>query len=180
MGVDGYSHSTLVDCVYMARYIGKKDGLIIGCLVLSILMLSRFMRFTLLNYKKAFRGCDPWGCGSFGSSRGSHSHRGLDFAVEPNENIYAPFPCKVVRHGYPYAGDYEYRLIEIQGTGGYSDYKAKIMYIKDFPAVGSVFNEKEVLCKADDITKKYSSSMTNHVHFELYAKGSLINPEIFF
>ncbi len=138
------------------------------------------MRFTLLNFKRAFRECDAWGCGHFGASRGTHTHRGLDFAVEPNENIYAPFPCKVIRHGYPYANDLEYRLIEIQGTGAYKDYKAKLMYVKDLPEVGSLFNEKDVICKADNISKKYSSSMVNHVHFELYAKGSLINPEIFF
>lgn len=165
--------------VHLSRHIGTKEKVVGGLLLLLIFYLSRFMKFSMLNFGSSLRGCDAWGCGSFGASRGGHKHRGLDFKVEPDENIHAPFPCEVIRHGYPYP-DKSYRLIEIRGLDGYRDYTAKIMYVKDLPAVGSTFLDKQVICKADHISKRYDSQMVNHVHFELYAKGKLINPEIFF
>ncbi len=141
---------------------------------------TRLMRFSAINFKQGLRGCDPWGCGNFGASRGGHTHKGIDFSIPEGGAVYAPFPCKVIRHGWPYANDSRYRLIEIQGVGGYSQYTAKLMYVKDLPAVGSVFHEKQKMCVADNISQKYDSRMTNHVHFELYQNGQLLNPEIFF
>lgn len=164
----------------MARYIGAKESLIVSVITLLVLLLSRFMRFSAINYKQGLRGCDAWGCGDFGASRGNRKHKGLDFFIPKGNPVYAPFPCEVIRLGYPYADDLSYRLVEVQGIGGYSDYKAKIMYVTNLPAVGTVFHEKQQICVADDLARKYDARMTNHVHFELYANGELVNPEIFF
>ncbi|WP_176465503.1 M23 family metallopeptidase [Croceivirga radicis] len=133
------------------------------------------MKFTLLNKIKAFRGCDNWGCGSFGASRGEHKHKGIDFAMAENDVVLAPFPCEIIRHGYAYS-DLSYKLIEIRGLRSYSDYTAKIMYIKDFAPVGTIINEGQKIALADNIAARYSTTMTNHVHFELYLRGKLIDP----
>lgn len=180
MGVDVGSRPAICDMVYIPRHTRIKENLIIGGIVLLILSISRFMKFSMLNYKQGLRGCDAWGCGHFNAPRGEKKHRGLDFKIAVGDSVYAPFPCKVIRHGHPYSDDLTFRLIEIQGLDGYSDYTAKIMYVKDLPKVGSQFSAKSKLCVADDLSRRYESGMTNHVHFELYAKGVLINPEIYF
>ncbi len=166
--------------VYMARHTGKQKGFIIGIVLLLIYLIYRYMRFSAINYKQGLRGCDAWGCGSFGSSRGSLSHRGLDFDIPHGGDVFAPFPCKVVRHGYPYSDDLSFRLIEVVGIGAYKEYRAKLMYVTELPPVGSVFHEKQKMCVADNITRRYDDRMVNHVHFELYANDELVNPEIFF
>ncbi|MGX1930203.1 hypothetical protein [Flagellimonas sp. 2504JD4-2] len=138
------------------------------------------MRFSMLNFKQGLRLCDAWGCGHFGANRSHGKHKGMDFKIVPDGAVYAPFPCKVIRHGFPYSDDLSYRLIEVRGLDGYEDYTAKLMYVKDLPVVGSTFDEKEKMCVADDLSRKFDERMVNHVHFELYANGELVNPEIYF
>ncbi len=166
--------------VRLSRHFGIKENVIIGGLVLLILSMSRFMKFSMLNYHQGLRISDVWGEGHFGASRGSRKHKGLDFKIKSGDPVYAPFPCKVIRHGFPYSDDSSYRLIEVQGIAGYRDYTAKIMYVIDLPAIGSQFEAKQKICNADDLSRRYDVHMTNHVHFELYANGKLINPEIYF
>ncbi|WP_417443755.1 peptidoglycan DD-metalloendopeptidase family protein [Joostella sp.] len=136
--------------------------------------------FTSINGTGLLRKCDPKGCGNFGASRGNHTHRGIDFHVIPNQQIKAPFPCTVNRYGYPYSDDSSYKLIEIVGTGAYSNYRAKIMYINTFLSIGDKIDKGDLLCTADDITQKYGSEMTPHVHFELYVNNELVNPTNYF
>ncbi|MEQ8220322.1 MAG: hypothetical protein RH981_18955 [Arenibacter sp.] len=138
--------------------------------------MSKLLKFSAINQDGKIRDCDGFGCGHFGASRGTRTHKGLDFAFAVGGAVLAPFPCKVTRHGYPYADDLTYRLVECVGLGAYSDYRFKVMYVKELPTIGREFKEGEILCKADDISSKYGSSMTNHVHFELYIKNELVNP----
>lgn len=180
MGLDVSSDPTICDMVHLSRHTGIKENLILTGIILLLMSMSRFMKFSMLNYKQGLRGCDAWGCGNYNAPRGNHKHKGLDFKIAPNGVVYAPFPCKVIRHGFPYSDDYSFKLIEIQGLDGYKDYTAKLMYVKDLPELGTIFKEKQEICKADDLSRRYDSKMTNHVHFELYAKGVLLNPEIFF
>lgn len=180
MGVDVRGNSAFVNHSDMARHFREKDGLIVGALILLILSISRFMRFFSVNGSGKLRDCDFWGCGHFHAPRGNRKHNGLDFSIDALDAVYAPFPCKVIRHGYPYSDDLSYKLLEIKGVGGYSDYSAKIMYVKDLPNLGDIFKEGQKMCVADDLVRRYDSKMINHVHFELYIKGKLVNPENYF
>lgn len=137
-------------------------------------------RFFAVNSTNKLRKCDAFGCGHFGASRngGTRTHKGIDFIATENQSIYAPFDCKIVRYGQPYADDSKYKLVEIESLDGV--YKAKIMYIKKIHEVGTKIKRGETLVYADNISKKYGSNMTNHVHFELYKNGTLTNPTSFF
>ncbi|MCB9033509.1 MAG: M23 family metallopeptidase [Chitinophagales bacterium] len=137
-------------------------------------------RFFAVNSTNKLRECDAFGCGHFGASRsgGTRTHKGIDFVATENQSIYAPFECKIIRYGQPYADDSKYKLVEIESTDGV--YKAKIMYIKALYSVGKVVKRGELLVNADNISKKYGASMTNHVHFELYKNGILVNPTNYF
>lgn len=136
--------------------------------------------FSSLNKDNTLRNCDAYGCGHFGASRGTRKHNGIDFKVHENEAIKAPFDCTILRYGYPYANDVTQQLIEIKGLGIYSEYTAKIMYIKPVHPFGTNIPKGDTLCTAGNIASKHGNAMTNHVHFELYKNGVLINPEPFF
>ena len=142
--------------------------------------MTKSNKFNSINSDNQFRNCDAWGCGHFGASRGAREHKGIDFKVYENEPIKAPFDCEIIRYGYPYSDNLNYRLIEIKGLNNFSDYTAKIMYIKKIHNIGTIITKGNTICKADDISKKFDNRMTNHVHFELYKNGKLVNPEPFF
>lgn len=117
---------------------------------------------------------DPWGDGTFMASRGTRRHRGIDLVTVAGQDVYAPFDCVVGRHGYAYA-DLSYRLVEIRATGDLT-YTAKIMYVTDMVPVGTKVKRGEVLAKAADITARFDARMINHIHFELYQHGKVIDP----
>lgn len=122
------------------------------------------------------RGCDQnWGCGSFGASRGTRAHNGLDIKTTVGQQILSPISGKVTRFPFPYGGDLSYTGIEIVN----SQYKVKIFYMKPSVAVNSEVTKGQVIGTAQNISAKYSSTMTNHIHLEVYnAKtGALLNPE---
>ncbi|MDP2687517.1 MAG: peptidoglycan DD-metalloendopeptidase family protein [Aequorivita sp.] len=136
--------------------------------------------FGAINADNSIRKCDASGCGHFGASRGERGHNGVDFIVTEGQAIKVPFDCKVTRHGYPYAGDTNYELVEIQGMNGFEAFKAKIMYVKNIKPVGTLLKKGEAVCEAANIAKRYSKPMTIHVHFELYLNGVLVDPTPFF
>lgn len=125
------------------------------------------------------RGCDQnWGCGSFGASRGTRTHNGLDIKTAVGQQILSPISGKVTRFPFPYGGDLNYTGIEIINK----DFKVKIFYMKPSVAVNSEVTKGQVIGTAQNISAKYSSTMTNHIHVEVYnAKtGALLNPETLF
>ena len=124
------------------------------------------------------RGCDQnWGCGSFGASRsgGTRTHNGLDIKTTVGQQILSPISGKVTRFPFPYGGDLNYTGIEIINE----DYKVKIFYMKPSVVVNSEVTKGQVIGTAQNISAKYSSTMTNHIHLEVYnAKtNALLNPE---
>jgi len=136
--------------------------------------------FGSLTVSKITRPCDPLGCGYFGAARGVNEHKGIDFIVYENQGIKAPFDCRITRYGFPYLNDPRYRLVEIQGLKRFSDYTAKIFYIKISHPIGTTISKGSTICLADDISIKFDSRMQNHIHFELYKNGILIDPTPYF
>lgn len=133
-------------------------------------------KFTAINGNKGQRACDMQGCGHYGAGRGGRDHKGVDIITVENQELKAPFTCKIIRYGYA-ASDLVHQLVEIESLEPeLSGITSKIMYIKPSFPVGSVVYRGHTLCLADDIKKKYGSSMTNHAHIEVYKNGKNVDP----
>lgn len=132
--------------------------------------------FSKITDNQKLRDCDPFGCGSFGASRGTRSHAGIDIVSFPNQSILSPITGTVTRFPYPYGGDLSYTGIEIIN----SDYKIKMFYVSPVVAIGSNVSAGQVVAKSQNISAKYGAGMTNHVHLEVYIKSGsnwvLIDP----
>jgi murein DD-endopeptidase MepM/ murein hydrolase activator NlpD len=147
-----------------------------------------FLTYLIMGTNKAFgkvtednirRGCDQnWGCGSFGANRGTRKHNGLDIKTTVGQNILSPISGKVTRFPFPYGSDLTYTGIEIVND----QYKVKIFYMKASVSANTNVVKGQVIGKAQNIAAKYSSTMTNHIHVEVYDKktNALINPETLF
>jgi len=130
------------------------------------------------------RGIDAWGDGSFGASRGSRTHKGIDLLSEPGEAIYSPVKGQVTKHGYPYApkpGDkITYRYVEITD---YSGFRHRVFYLDPSVGHGLHVDTNTIIGIAQDIAGKYSTPdkvMGNHVHYEIFdPNGNVVDPEEF-
>ncbi len=129
--------------------------------------------FANITNNQKIRGCDPFGCGSFGASRGDRDHKGIDIIALPNQQIKSPISGVVTRFPFPYSGDLSYTGIEIKNK----DYTIKIFYLTPTVTAGVTVKAGQVIGVAQNIAAKYGSTMTNHVHFEVYnSLGKLIDP----
>lgn len=129
--------------------------------------------FANITLNQKIRGCDPFGCGSFGATRTGHSHSGVDVVATPGQKIFSPISGKVTRFPFPYSGDLNYTGIEIKNK----DYTIKIFYLTPTVSAGLTVKAGQVIGIAQNIASKYGSTMTNHVHFEVYnSLGKLIDP----
>lgn len=139
-------------------------------------MSSKKAFANVVSGSQIIRGCDALGCGYFGASRGTRKHGGIDVVVKKGDNVLSPITGKVTRHGFPYAGDTKYQLIEVVN----STYKVKLMYCEPITPVGTSVVAGQVIAKAQDISEKHGSAMTPHVHVEVYENKNgnwqLINP----
>lgn len=168
--------------------------LILGLLFVYLLLRFLRKRFAVLrtilgetsNFIKLYklRGADDYGSGAFGAPRSNHrTHNGLDLYMQSGDPVKAPFDCRIVRQGLAYAGNNEYRLIEVEGVNKFKGYKAKLMYVQTIQLVldsRQIFKQGSTVGWAQDISKKYQRNgkvMRNHIHFELRKDGNLINPE---
>lgn len=154
----------------------KSYWYIAGAIFITYLIMGTNKAFGKVTADNIRRGCDQnWGCGSFGASRGTRTHNGLDIKTTVGQQILSPISGKVTRFPFPYGGDLSYTGIEIIN----SQYKVKIFYMKPSVAVNSEVTKGQVIGTAQNISAKYSSTMTNHIHLEVYnAKtGALLNPE---
>lgn len=149
--------------------------------MLLLILILGFMFFLVKNFLKlyhlsglSFRGTDAWGSGDFGASRNGHHHQGLDLKVYGGMPIRAPFSGKI-RVGYPYNDTAFYKLVEISDNIR----KVKIMYVKPNLSNGDRVKKGDIIGYAQEINKRYSSSMINHIHVEYRILGRLVNPALY-
>jgi murein DD-endopeptidase MepM/ murein hydrolase activator NlpD len=154
----------------------KKPLIILGTLSLLYLMTTSKALAKVTKTNK-IRGCDPKGCGYFGASRGDRDHAGIDIITFTGESIFSPITGKVTRHPIPYANDNRYNGIEIVN----SQYKIKMFYLKPIAQIGNQVIAGQAIGTAQNLALKFGTSMTNHVHVEMYdSKNNLIDPTPFF
>ena len=129
--------------------------------------------FANITLNQKIRGCDPFGCGSFGAPRGTRSHAGIDVVATAGQKILSPINGTVTRFPFPYSGDLNYTGIEIKNDS----YRVKIFYLQPTVTAGTTVKQGQQIGIAQNIASKYGTAMTNHVHIEVYnSKGELIDP----
>ncbi len=109
------------------------------------------------------RNRDKYGAGYFGASRGKRTHNGVDFVVQPHQNVCAFQRGTVTKLGYPYANHLEYRYVEVTDARGY---RCRYFYCSPILAVGDVVDRGGVVGIAQDLSKLYPG-ITPHFHFEV-------------
>lgn len=143
----------------------------VTAIVIAIYLMSSNKAYATPTEKGLTRKCDAKGCGYYGAPRGSRKHVGIDFVTDVGEKVFAPVSGKVTRHLYA-ASDLVHKGIEIV-TG---NEKHQIFYIKPTVSPGSYVKKGQVIGTADDLSKKYGSAMTNHVHHEIEINNKFIDP----
>lgn len=120
---------------------------------------------------------DPSGNGHFGSRRTDHTHQGTDLLVTLGELVFSPVDGRVVRFGFPYAGDPSYRLIELEGDG----LLVKLMYVLPLVGLkpGDPVSNGQAVGYAQAVSLKYGAPMRDHIHVEVrrVVGAELVNPE---
>lgn len=121
---------------------------------------------------------DDFGSGEFGASRGSRTHRGIDYMCDPGAIVASPVTGEVTKLGYPYGDDLSYRYVEVTTEVGA---RHRMFYCEPGVKVGDLVASGDPLGAAQDIAKRYntdSKKMNNHVHYEIKAvHGAFVNPE---
>lgn len=142
--------------------------IIASAATIFILMTTKAKAFAKPTAKGIIRGCDASGCGAFGSGRGARLHEGEDYTVSPGESIFSPISGNVIRYPFPYGGDLSYTGILIENAR----HSVKIFYMAPSAPIGSAVSAGQLIGTAQNISAKYSSPMTNHIHVELRDKAS--------
>ncbi len=143
--------------------------------LLIFLVLRKLFVVDSLVRRAEIRTNDPTGDGNYLASRNGQkgAHKGVDIVVNEGDAIYAPFSGQITRYPYPYPGDKNYTGIELVGTS----HKLKVFYVRPLVKIGERVRKGQKIATAQDISKKYSSAMKNHIHAEIYNKsGTNIDP----
>ena len=125
--------------------------------------------------KQEYRGCDVFGCGHFGASRGTRKHIGLDLKATKGDCVYSPIKGKVTKLGYAYSDDLSFRYVEIKGDS----YLVRVFYIHPSVRLGEDVTEKTLIGVAQTLGERYKG-ITDHVHVEVRRGVKLLDPEQFF
>jgi len=121
---------------------------------------------------------DSQGDGFFGASRGRRRHNGIDILVSSGSAVYCPIEGVMFRMAYPYGtsrGNGQWEGCVIVGVGDYQGYEVKIFYMRPF-VMGDYLFPGDIIGVAQDISRKYSPSMMDHLHVEVRRNGVLLDP----
>lgn len=115
----------------------------------------------------AMRSIDSYGSGAFGSLRdgGKRKHEGVDYVAAPGHITTAPIAGTVARIGYAYKKDTRLKYVEIDNTE--TGYSARVLYVDPTIVVGQTLVAGEAIGVVQDLSVKYPSGITNHVHVEI-------------
>ena len=118
---------------------------------------------------------DDQGLGHYGAPRGSRTHRGIDYVVEPGAEVLSPCDGKVIKHGFCYPAPWDkYRYIEIEGVHGH---RYRLFYVEPISHPHEMVKKGQRVARAMDISEKYPG-MTPNVHFEIKTpEGDYIDPD---
>ncbi|XP_028390597.1 myeloid protein 1-like [Dendronephthya gigantea] len=135
---------------------------------------SKFAQLCSSNPFNTVRGCDRKGCGYYGASRGSRSHRGVDITCNPGSTVYAPFDGTIVGRYWPFPNNYHAfnNGLRIQGTGNFKGFRARICFFS--PTVyGGTISRGTALGISRRLPYR---RITQHVHLQLYRGGKIVDP----
>lgn len=136
-----------------------------------------FPRAFFKGKKNVLRKCDAGGCGYFGALRKDHIHKGVDIVCTPGTTVISPVNGIITRSFLAYANDDDYTGVEIATV----DNKIKIMYMLPyFHLIGTTVKAGDAIGVAQDISKKYYSAVTPHLHVELWEDGEPVNGASYF
>lgn len=79
---------------------------------------------------------------------------------------------------YPYGtarGNDQWEGCVIVGIGDYKGYEVKIFYMRPF-VIGDYLFPGDIIGVAQDISRKYSPAMMDHLHVEVRRNGVLLDP----
>lgn len=129
----------------------------------ALFIITRKKPMGKITAANTVRKSDPFGQGHYGAPRGSRKHEGVDIVTIVGENIYSPIAGKVTRFPFPYGNDLSYTGIEIKNE----TYTIKIFYVKPTAKIGAAVSVGTKVAIAQNIAKKYGSTMINHCHVEV-------------
>lgn len=118
------------------------------------------------------RGCDKFGCGHFGASRGDRLHRGVDLVVAAGEPFASLCAGKVTKLGYVYKGDMTLRYVEVTTPSGQA---WRYHYLRPSVKWGDRVQIGTQLGVVQSLQSKYPG-ITDHVHFEIIDSGEYLDP----
>lgn len=107
---------------------------------------------------------DSEGDGSYGTSRGSRRHNGIDFLCEEGQDIVAPHKMTIERESKPKT---ESPMTGIAWRSGKST--GRMWYFKpDIALIGQEVREGQVIGVAQSVSKDYGlSKMKDHIHYQV-------------
>ena len=119
------------------------------------------------------RKTDAQGSGAFGSSRGSRTHNGVDYACYPGSAVLSPVDGVVTKLAYPYADDLFYRYVEVTAPDGTHH---RVFYID--PTVTMNLKVKAGVTQLGVSQELKYDGITQHVHYEIKdTPTTFVNPE---
>ena len=116
------------------------------------------------------RGCDAYGCGSFGARRdaGERDHEGVDFDAVAGQPVHAPVSGFVTKIGMAYPDDAVLKFVEI--TNPALRYVTRVFYVDPTVVEGQAVRLGEAIGEAHSLARRYPG-ITNHVHLEVAPEG---------
>ena len=118
------------------------------------------------------RGNDAHGSGAWGASRGSRTHKGIDFAAFPLTRICSPIDGECTKLGYPYGDDLSFQYVEVTDERGRQH---RFFYLEPLVKVGDTIKTGQPLGTVQDLERRYHG-ITPHCHYEIKRNGEYLNP----